>query len=92
MADIEALQKRMEDAAARLDFEEAKRLRDTINLIRGGATETEAEGADTSGLVRQAPGAMGIGSSQSRPLTPEGWTPPAKPDPMTKGRNRRGRR
>lgn len=92
MADIETLQKRMEDAAAALDFEEAKRLRDQINLIRGGAIEAEAEAADTSGLVRQKPGAMGIGTSQSRPVAPEGWTPPAKPDPMTKGRSRRGRR
>jgi hypothetical protein len=93
MADgIEVLRVRMEAAAAELDFEEAKRLRDKINLLRGGATVSQAEDADTSGLVRQKPGAMGIGTSQSRPVTPPDWRPPVKPDPMTQGRNRRKRR
>ena len=44
---------------------------------------------DTSGLTRQRPGAMGLGTSQSRPERPVGWVPPKKPDPMTKGRGRR---
>jgi hypothetical protein len=86
---IETLQKKMEAAAAALDFEEAKRLRDRINLIRGGATAVDAERADVAGLVRQKPGAMGLGTSQQRVVPPEGWQPPPKPDPMTKGRNRR---
>lgn len=89
---IEVLRIRMEAAAGNLDFEEAKRLRDKINLLRGGATESQVEEADTSGLVRQTPGAMGIGTSQSRPVTPPDWKPPTKPDPMTQGRNRRGRK
>jgi len=92
MADtIEALQRKMEAAALALDFEEAKRLRDRINLMRGGATADEAEAADVAGLLRQQPGAMGLGTSQARVARPPGWRPPTKPDPMTKGRGRRGR-
>lgn len=80
------LRRQMEAAAERLDFEKAKRLRDRINLLRGGA---EDAGVDTSGLTRQQPGAMGLGTSQSRPERPAGWVPPKKPDPRTKGRGRR---
>lgn len=83
---MEELRRQMEAAAERLDFEEAKRLRDRINLLRGGA---EDAGVDTSGLTRQRPGAMGLGTSQSRPERPAGWVPPKKPDPMTRGRRRR---
>jgi hypothetical protein len=75
----------METAAERLDFEEARRLRDQINLLRNGA---EAPDVDTSGLMRQQPGAMGIGSNRARVARPEGWMPPKKPDPMTKGSSR----
>jgi hypothetical protein len=85
---IAELQRLMEAAAEALDFEEARRLRDRINLVRGGATPEEAETADTSGLVRQQPGAMGIGTSQQRVTPPAGWKPPRKPDLMTKGRGR----
>lgn len=80
---IEALRLEMEAAAAALDFEAAGRLRDRISLLRGGGAD-----ADTAGLERQRPGAMGLGTSQSRVVPPEGWVRPAKPDPMTKGRNR----
>ncbi|WP_294246540.1 UvrB/UvrC motif-containing protein [uncultured Sphingomonas sp.] len=83
---LEELRRRMEAAAERLDFEEARALRDRINLLRGGAEDVAV---DTSGLTRQKPGAMGLGTSQSRPDPPEGWVPPKKPDPMTKGRGRR---
>lgn len=83
---LEELRHQMEAAAERLDFEEARALRDRINLSRGGADDTDV---DTSGLTRQRPGAMGLGTSQSRPERPEGWVPPKKPDPMTKGRGRR---
>lgn len=86
---LESLREKMEAAAHSLDFEEARRLRDRINLMRGGATAAEAEDADVSGLLRQKPGAMGLGTSQAKPTPPEGWQPPAKPDPMTRGRNRR---
>jgi hypothetical protein len=88
-AEIEELQKRMEVAAAALDFEEAKRLRDQLNLLRGGASAEEAAAADTSGLIRQQPGRMGLGTSQQRMTPPPGWTPPKKPDPMTRATGRR---
>ena len=86
---IEALTQRMIAAAEAEDFETAQRLRDQINLIRGGATPQEAQAADTAGLRRQSPGAMGLGTSQQRMTPPPGWTPPKKPDPMTSSTNRR---
>ena len=89
-ATIEALRRRMEAAAAAMDFEEAKRLRDRISLLRGAEDGAEAE-IDTSGLDRQQPGRMGLGTSQQRVTPPPGWTPPKKPDPMTKGRAGRRR-
>lgn len=82
---IQTLQAKMEAAALDLDFEEAKRCRDKINLMRGGATADEADKADFTGVVRQQPGAMGLGSSQQRVTPPAGWKPPAKPDMMTSG-------
>ena len=85
---IAALQAEMEAAAAALDFERARALRDRIALLRGGADAPEV---DTSGLDRQQPGAMGLGTSQSRVVPPEGWVKPVKPDPMTKGTGRRKR-
>jgi len=83
MTDIEDLRRQMEAAAEALDFETAKRLRDQISVLRAGG-----EIADTEGLTRQQPGAMGLGTSQQRVVPPEGWVKPKKPDPMTKGRNR----
>ena len=79
----------MAAAASALDFEEARRLRDLIALVRGGASIDEAAAADTAGLTRQQPGAMGLGTSQQKVSPPPGWKPPPKPDPMTKGRSRR---
>ncbi len=79
----------MEAAADTLDFEEARRLRDRLVLLRGGATIAAAEAADTAGLVRQQAGAMGLGTSQQRMTPPPGWVKPVKPDPMTKGRSRK---
>lgn len=87
--EIGDLRIRMEQAAAAMDFEEARRLRDRIAMMRGGASREEAESADSSGLTRQQPGRMGLGTSQQRVTPPEGWTPPPKPDPMTSGRSRR---
>lgn len=79
----------MAAAAAAENYEEARRLRDLIALMRGGATLEEALAADTAGLKRQQPGAMGLGTSQQRLTPPAGWIPPRRPDPMTRGRSRR---
>ena len=79
----------MEAAAAREDFEEAGRLRDRISLLRGGAKDADV---DTSGLDRQQPGRMGLGSSRQEVTPPAGWKPPLKPDAMTRGRSRPVRR
>lgn len=81
--DIETLRRQMEAAAAAMDFETAGRLRDQISVLRGGGAV-----ADTSGLTRQQPGAMGLGTSQQRMTPPPGWVKPKKPDSMTKGRKR----
>lgn len=88
MDTIGDLERQMRAAAKAQNFEEARRLRDRINLIRGGASAEEAARADTSGLDRQRSGAMGIGTSQPKPVRPEGWKPPRRPDPMTRGRAR----
>jgi hypothetical protein len=88
-ATIAELEQRMKAAAEAMDFEEARRLRDRINLVRSGASAEDAARADTSGLTRQKAGAMGIGTSQPKPVRPPGWKPPPKPDPMTSGRSRR---
>lgn len=80
----------MDAAAAREDYEEARALRDRIALLRGGADPDAARSAEAAGLTRQQPGAMGLGTSRQRVSPPPGWTPPRKPDPMTKGRGRRG--
>lgn len=88
---IEQLHREMEAAADALDFETARRLRDQINLLRGGADVDAAARADTLGLSRQKPGAMGLGTNRQQVVPPPGWKRPPKPDPMTKGRGRRGR-
>ncbi len=80
---IEELQRDMEAAAHALDFEEARRIRDRINLIRGGSDAAEAADPDTSGLARHQPGAMWPGSILQRPLPPPDLHPPtpAAPSP-----------
>ena len=83
VTDLSALYQQMDAAAQALNFEEARLLRDRIWLLRGGAEDHAAVNADTSDLVRQQPGRMGIGTSVPRPVRPAGWVPPIKPDPMT---------
>ncbi len=79
---IDRLRQEMDAAVAAMDFEAAASLRDRIALLRGGASEADALAADTSGLSRQKPGAMGLGTSRQRVEPPAGWKPPKKPDPM----------
>lgn len=88
---LQELQSAMRAAAAQGDFEQAAQLRDRISLLRGIPAGTPAQDVDPSGLVRQQPGAMGLGTSRQHVMPPPGWIPPKKPDPMTKGR-RRGRK
>jgi hypothetical protein len=89
MEELDRLQRLMEAAAAALDYEEARRLRDAIALLRGGAPPAAARNADTRGLERQQPGAMGLGTSQQRVRPPPGWKPPPKPDLMVRTRPKR---
>ena len=83
---IADLERRMDAAAAALDFETASRLRDELSILRG--SDGPAVAVDTAGLTRQQPGAMGLGTSQQRMTPPDGWVKPKKPDPMTRGRSR----
>ncbi len=78
----------MARAVANEDFETAAALRDRINLLR----DTGQAGPSTSYLKRQEPGKMGLGTNQSSYVPPKGWVPPPKPDPMTKGHSKGGRR
>ncbi len=87
-AAIAALESAMAKAAADQDYEEAGRLRDRIHALRNGGKPITA---DLTGLKRQQPGAMGLGTSQQRAEPPPGWKPPPKPDLMTGGRGRRKR-
>ncbi len=87
MTAIDELRLAMERAAAAMDFEEASRLRDRISVLR--LVDGEAEDIDTSGLTRQQPGAMGLGTSRQAVTPPAGWVQPKKPDPLTANRSRR---
>lgn len=93
MADTLAeLHRQMAAAAERSDYEAAARLRDRISLMRSAGTTNGEADFDPTGLTRQQPGAMGLGTNQQRMTPPEGWKPPKKPDPMTSGTSRRGRK
>lgn len=72
------LEAEMRAAAAAGDFERAAILRDALRSLDFDPSEIHA----------QVPGAMGIGTQHPKPVLPEGWKRPKKPDPMTKGRKR----
>ena len=74
---IEIVRLAMEEAAERGDFEEAALLRDRISIMRGIAPNSTTSDFDTRGLVRQQPGAMGLGTSQSH--LPMGGSDPRSP-------------
>ena len=70
-------------------------LRDQIDLLRRDVRVMEQPDADApqaSYLKRQEPGKMGLGTNQSSYVPPPGWIPPKKPDPMTTGHSKGGRR
>lgn len=92
---LDDLRRRMDAACAALDFEEAGRLRDQMSVLRGRPEEDASPEIDTSRLRRQVPGAMGLGTSDQAMVPPPGWTPPKRPDALTKVRRparRRARR
>ena len=89
---IDQLRRSMEDAAARGEFEIAARIRDRISLLRAQMPGSQHDDFDPSGLDRQKPGAMGLGTSQQKVTPPPGWIPPKKPDPMTSGNSRHRRK
>ncbi len=86
------IRRRMEMAAAAMDYETARRLRDQLSLLRGGAPGEDVADVDTTGLTRQRPGRMGLGTSRQRVTPPDGWRPPSRPDPMTSDTARPRRR
>ena len=89
MPTIDTLRQQMEAAADAQDFALAARLRDQISILRGQSPDADVAAIDPSGLTRQQPGKMGIGTSQQRYTPPPGWKPPPKPDPMTRGQGRK---
>lgn len=88
--DLAQIEREMLAAAERGDFESAAALRNQLLVLRHADEEGESN-ADYSGLKRQQPGAMGIGTQHPRPARPAGWTPPKKPGPMTTNSGRRGK-
>jgi hypothetical protein len=83
---LEDLRRRMAAAVEALDFEEASRIRDKISLLRSRQSVATDQEIDTSRLRRQAPGEMGLGTSDQTMTPPPGWAPPKRPDPMTTAR------
>ena len=92
---LSELEEEMAQAVASEDFETAALLRDQIDLIRRDERVMEQPGAgapQASYLKRQEPGKMGLGTNQSSYVPPKDWVPPKKPDPMTAGHSKGGRR
>lgn len=79
---IAELRARMAKAIEAQDFETAAALRDAIARLESGDSK----------LREQRPGQMGLGSSQEDYVTEGRRPPPQKPDPMTRGHSKGGRR
>lgn len=82
---IEALTREMGEAVAAEDFERAAQLRDEIAGLKG-------ESAAGINVCKPPPGQMGLGTHIPTAKPPKGWTPPKKPDPLTAGHRKRGKR
>jgi hypothetical protein len=83
----------MEEAVAAQDFETAGKLRDQIESVhRGNLVRGVEETPQASYFQRQVPGKMGLGTDQQVYAPPPGWVAPKKPDPMTAGHSKGGRR
>lgn len=90
---LDDLKQRMDAAVAAEDFETAGKLRDQIQSVTHGNLVRGVEpAAKASYFQRQTPGKMGLGTDQQVYAPPPGWTPPKKPDPMTAGHSKGGRR
>jgi hypothetical protein len=76
------LRRAMAEAVAVEDYEAAARLRDEIAALGAGPRVTRPEPGER----------MGLGTDVPARKPPEGWTPPKRPDPLTTGTKRRGRR
>jgi len=87
---LQALHTAMHTASAQADFEKAAKLRDQISLLHRLPVDGPGPEADfnPSGLVRQRPGPVGLGTSRQDVKPPSRWKPPKRPEPMTKGRGR----
>ena len=81
MESLAELEAEMAAAVGREDYEAAARLRDRIQAL-----------SSRTAFKRQTPGKMGLGTSDQINRPPEGWKPPPKPDPMTSGHKKGGRR
>lgn len=79
---IAELRARMEKAVEAEDFETAAALRDAIARLERGESK----------LTEQIPGQMGLGSSQEQYADTSDRPLPKKPDPMTRGHSKGGRR
>ena len=79
--DLEALRRAMAQAVAAEDYETAAALRDRLKAAESG-----------SRVRRREPGAMGLGTERPAHVPPPGWVKPQRPDPMTAGTKRGGRR
>lgn len=75
MSILDDLERRMNEAVEAGDFETADLLRGAIERIKTGE----------SNLTEQAPGRMGLGTSQERYASEGAKVRMRKPDPMTKG-------
>ncbi|MDB5448336.1 MAG: hypothetical protein JWQ97_3653 [Phenylobacterium sp.] len=79
---VAELQARMARAEEAEDYETAAALRDVIARLQRGESK----------LTEQVPGRMGLGSSQEDYVRRPGGPLPTKPDPLTKGHRKGGRR